>query len=604
MRTRSLAVLLSLVVLLGSSHAYAQTDRSYHYKNINITATVNTDSTVRVDEKQTYQFVGAYHLGWRSIPHEKIDGITDVLVVDDVTGVPLTYSRSRHDNGDTNGFGKYTYFDENGATNIEWYYDLADTDHSWTISYTAHGAIGFYKDYDELYWNLFTDYDVPVDSVTATVILPTADTAPLSTFYSEPKKEFTLERPNLSTFVFKTEGVAPNAKLTVAVGWQKGVLDQKAYYKDALRFYSWYLAAIILLILSLVYAGVYELLYRRRVHGRGTIIAQYEPPEHLPPAEAEMLVKGKITDKGWSATLVDLAVRGYVLISEDKPKTGWFARLFSAKEYTVTPTQKEPINLREYEQQFLQALFDNRKTFSTALMKKSTSDKMYKAMHEVRKMLYVDIEKDTAGYEVGPVWHPSKYLKNIEKKRLTAVEILAVVGVFMGLPAMWIYLIVIGANNQGIVWFVISACASSIVVLYVRLIRLRLNAHGAIIKEEWLGFRLYLETAERYRLQKLTPELFEKFLPYAIVFGVEKPWGNAFKSISMSPPGWYSSGVHAGSFSSHAGMSSDFSAPAFSSAFSSSFASSFASAGGGGGGGSGGGGGAGGGGGGGGGGAA
>jgi hypothetical protein len=76
------------------------------------------------------------------------------------------------------------------------------------------------------------------------------------------------------------------------VGWQKGVVDQKQYYMDALRFYSLYLVALVLLLMSFVYAGVYELMYRRRVHGRGTIVAQYEPPQHLLPAEAEMLVKG------------------------------------------------------------------------------------------------------------------------------------------------------------------------------------------------------------------------------------------------------------------------------------------------------------------------
>jgi hypothetical protein len=63
---------------------------------------------VLVDERLTYEFVGAYHLGWRSIPHEKIDGITDVTMVDDVTGQKLVYSKSRYTNGDPAGYGKYT----------------------------------------------------------------------------------------------------------------------------------------------------------------------------------------------------------------------------------------------------------------------------------------------------------------------------------------------------------------------------------------------------------------------------------------------------------------------------------------------------------------
>jgi uncharacterized membrane protein len=244
-----------------------------------------------------------------------------------------------------------------------------------------------------------------------------------------------------------------------------------------------------------------------------------------------MLVKGSVTDKGWSATVVDLAVRGYLMISEDPPGIGWWARFFSSsKEYTVTPTSKSTADLRPYEQTFIRALFDDREKFSTALMKQSTSDTMYKAMQEVKKVFHADVEKDTAAYEVGPVWHPATYLKDFEKKRLSALEIIAAIGVFVGLPTLWVWLMVIGADNQGAIWLVISLCVSIIIVVYVRLIRLRLNEHGAILKEEWLGFKHYLQTAERYRLQNLTPEIFERFLPYAIILGVEKEWGNATKS--------------------------------------------------------------------------
>ena len=108
----------------------------------------------------------------------------------------------------------------------------------------------------------------------------------------------------------------------------------------------------------------------------------------------------------------------------------------------------------------------------------------------------------------------------------------------------------------------------------------RLNKEGQILKENWLGFKLYLETAEKYRLQNLTPDLFEKYLPYAIILGVEKKWGEAFAHLSMTSPEWYhGAGVaHAGSISS---ATSGFSSSIFSASFSSSFTSAFASSGGG-----------------------
>ena len=57
--------------------------------------------------------------------------------------------------------------------------------------------------------------------------------------------------------------------------------------------------------------------YRLVKKGKGTIIAEYEPPHNLPPAMAELIVTERSTDRAWSATIVDLAVRGYVKIEEE-----------------------------------------------------------------------------------------------------------------------------------------------------------------------------------------------------------------------------------------------------------------------------------------------
>jgi uncharacterized membrane protein len=60
--------------------------------------------------------------------------------------------------------------------------------------------------------------------------------------------------------------------------------------------------------------------------------------------------------------------------------------------------------------------------------------------------------------------------------------------------------------------------------------------HGRKIMDEIEGFKMYLSIAEKERLNLLnpperTPELFEKFLPYAIALGVENKWGNQFTSV-------------------------------------------------------------------------
>ena len=97
----------------------------------------------------------------------------------------------------------------------------------------------------------------------------------------------------------------------------------------------------------------------------------------------------------------------------------------------------------------------------------------------------------------------------------------------------------------------LSALIASFAVAYgiIRLIapsEARLSQEGRELREEWLGFKLYMETAERYRLQNLTPDLFEKFLPYTMIFGIEKKWAKAFEGMQIAPPLWYHGAALAG----------------------------------------------------------
>jgi uncharacterized membrane protein len=62
---------------------------------------------------------------------------------------------------------------------------------------------------------------------------------------------------------------------------------------------------------------------------------------------------------------------------------------------------------------------------------------------------------------------------------------------------------------------------------------------GSKVYADILGFRMYLNTAERFTLQNLKPEYFERYLSYAIVFGIEKKWAEKFKDIYHDTPDWY-----------------------------------------------------------------
>lgn len=632
MKIKKIIFLISSVAifLLMPAFALAETSQSYFYENISQKFTVNKDTTVDVEESQTYNFTGEYHKGWRSIPLNKVSDITGVKVYDGATGRPLTRVPSSRDKTNPANWGKYYYRKNNGNLEIEWYYNAVNESRTWLLKYKLIGAISFLKDKDELYWNLFTDYDVLVSSVEASVILPgnkfNSSNLTASIYRGNTNGTGgpgTAEIIDNQTIRFKAVAVFPKEAVTIAAGWPKGLVNRGAFWWQFFLVHYALIFSILIIIATILFMILYWYFTEKRNRGRGTIIAEYSPPKALPPAMAELIVKEKLTPKAWAATVIDLAVRGYVKITEEKKsfslKTlapfipAMFIILFIVfslkdalslgltansyvlfsfftiiviisiiqkrskivpKDYLIESTKPfaEDKNLRDYERKFLTAILSNGR-FSTKEMKTdvSASRELYKAMKEIKEAMYEETEIETQAYE-----------KPVSREKYMGIGFIIIfVLLFILSPLSG----ALADANFGFIVIIIIALVCAIAIWLQIKFEARLSAEGAILREEWLGFKLYLATAERYRLQNLTPETFEKYLPYAIIFGVEKTWGQAFKDISLPPPNWYH-GAAVGSFATSGGgssnFSSGFSASAFSASFASSFTSAFASSGGGG----------------------
>lgn len=612
--------------------------KSYYYDSINSKIQINKDSTFDVEEKIAYNFNGNFHAADRIIPLNKISAITDIEVIDANTGKQLKYvsSYKRLNELDSSNWESFVYFKENGRQIIDWYFNLSDTKHEWIIKYKIHGGIGFFNNYDELYWNLFSSYDVPVSKSEAYVYLPqSVNVKNLEVNFYANIKTISFRIIDGKTFYYSAENIPPHQSLTIYAGWPKGIVDQSAYWKDFVKIYWGYLLGAFVVLLSILGGGFYWYLTEVHNTGRGTIIPQYEPPQNLRPAMAEVIMREKITDKSWPATVVDLAVRGYVRIKEDTVYWGdvagrfiliifivfiilsmfspWLFSLYGQKSFSwlsfapflfvaliflavfknifkngvkdffapknyiiekLKPFENDK-NMEDYERKFLDLIFGGKEYFSTKEFKKTgkwKKQELSELFRELKEKLYEEAELDTNAFENG--------VSKEKWKTIIFIILLMASGIIYG---------VLKDLFENVAFFAASLILGVGGLIAFIKYEARLNKEGQILREDWMGFKMFLEAAERYRMQDLTPDTFEKYLPYAMIFGVEKKWAKAFESLNMQMPSWYVSSVGAHGFVGGviAGSSGvgGFSPSAFSSSFSSSFASAFSSSTGGGGGG-------------------
>ncbi len=605
--------------------------KSYTYTNISEDIQINQDTTFDVQETQTYKFEGEFHKGWRSIPFNKIDDIRNIKVFDERTRTFLVYSPKQLDPLDLDSEGKYTFHKNAGSMEIEWYFNANDEIRSWIISYTVVGGLSFYKDHDELYWNILTDYDTNIGSSQVKITLPkeVSEEDLQITEYLSGGVASSSKVVSGNSIKAQASQLQPQAKFTVAFGWPKGVVDQKQYWKFFLETYWGYIASGVIWIFAVIFCFVYWFFGERWKKGRGTIIAEYEPPEGLPPAMGEVIVKEKTTRDTWPATIVDLAVRGFLKIQEEKPiypklkkivqivitilivgffwfllKDGFsfysnygflinmlhillpygiilvliiIRLIFSIRGVTESRDYQLILNeetynigsntLKPYEKDLINILFFSSgelRHFSTRDIRENStlSQKVSLLFTKLQKTLLKNVS-DLGMYE---------RKKTIRHEYWGKAVLLVAFSVLFFLFFMFFVL-------GHIVFLILSVLGVGMLIGYFVFFEARLSQQGNIFKEKWLGFKQYLYTAERYRMQDLTPEIFERFLPYAMIFGVEKAWAKAFQNIATTPPNWYASSSTTGSsFSS----TSSFSAGAFSASLSSSLSSSLAQSGGGG----------------------
>jgi hypothetical protein len=571
---RALLLVGAFALSLGNN-AGAQ-DRSIRIRNFDALLAVHSDGSLDVTEQITIGFTGQWNGINRdiSLHHNTAQGRAtklDITVgyITDATGERLRVEEQNQDNGWTRRLHIYVP----GAK---------DSDRLIIVRYHVANAIRFYfasgnvGAFDELYWNVTgSGWTMPIDSVHARVVLPDGVTPTRVASYTgaagSRAAEARIEKHDNMVDFTLLRGLSPYEGATIGVGWPAGHISSRP--SEARER----LAAVLPwspLLLPLI---VFLLAFKSwRKHGRdpeeGSIDVRYEPVEGLSPAESGTLVDNRADMQDITATLVDLAVRGFVRIEE--VIESHLLGLSKSTDYIIHILRERSqwTGLKRHEERYLSALSTAAPINSSAVKVSELRNKFYSSLPTIRSAIY-DSLVSSGYYKERPDKVQGKWFG------------LAVLSAFIGIG--------LGVLGTKMMWVTISPWAfiaagvvgMLILFLFAQIMPARTTA-GARARDATLGFKEFLSRVEEERYKKMitSPEMFERFLPYAMAFGVADKWARAFEDMYREPPTWYVGGT--GQFSASAFSHS---IDTMSSAAASSMASSPSSSGSGGGGSSGGG---------------
>ena len=315
---------------------------------------VQPDAALYVTETIEVNFIGAWNGLYRTVPVEyvtpqgfnytlfvKLEGATDAAG----QALKVESSRERH-------YLKWKIYIQ----------DATDVVRTITLHYRVTNGLKFFEDHDELYWNVTGDeWDVPVENAGAQILLPPGvagiRTGAFTGSYGSRAQDAGVETSENTVSISMRRPLSFHEGLTVVVGWDKGFVTAPGT-RDLIEQFlasNWpvfFPVPVFLFMFWLWYT-------RGRGPRMGAIAVQYAPPAGMTPAEAGTLVDDDAAMRDITATIVDLAVRGFLVI-EEKDQAHMMG-IIKNKEYSFHMKKKpaEWAGLKAHELSLLAGIFSD-----------------------------------------------------------------------------------------------------------------------------------------------------------------------------------------------------------------------------------------------------
>ncbi len=534
-----LAAILFVFITLPA----AAQNKSVLWNRFDVTITVNPDGTFDVAEEQEIQFTGGpFTYGYREISKKYTEGITDVQVVD----AQGPYRQSHEEQP-----GTFYVEDRGDSVYVKWFFaPTSDATRTFTIRYRVHGGLRYYDQGDQLWWKaVYADRPAAVQASVVTVSVPAPATIDNMDTY-DTLAEMTLLNPQTAQFTARAP-IPPGRVFEVRVQFTHGVVagsppswqaeaDKTAAFSRWRPVINLFVGLLGLMLIFLAPVALYLLWYFYGRDPSPQIAPEYlpEPPSDLPPGMAGTLIDERAGPQEVIATLVDLARRGYLRMDEQFEESAFG---YSQHDFLYTKLKKPDEHLRDYERYLLKKLFDHRSQRKLSDLK----DHFYKHMNKVQELLYEEVVK--AGYFVD---NPRK----VRRRWLTlGFVLLFLIGVFACIgPAMFLPF-----TDMALI-LVIGPGIFAMGLLILSFFMPRKTQLGADEAAKWRAFRHYLKHLKDYVDLEKAADLFERYLPYAIAFKLEKRYLQMWESAQNVPvPTWYGpyiepGPIHGGGVPGHA----------------------------------------------------
>ena len=512
--------ILLFFVFLATFACTGQQAKAENITDFKAEIKVNTDASIDVRENISYDFGTSERHGiYRDILRVQPNDQGAYQLKIDVQSVQNSQGQDQPFSVEKNGvYTRVKIGDPNKTTTGT---------HNYIISYKVLGAINYFGDHDELYWNATGNaWPVGIAQASASVIVPGSQ-APTVQCYAgadNSKSACLTATASLGKADFSQANLGSKEGLTIVVGWPKGlvaVLDRgqfqisKTAYDNILQPGNFGPIAYASYLIPLLLIGWLTRQYRasHTAKSRGTIIAEYDVPDKLRPAEVGIIQDNQLQNKELSAEIIQLAIDGYLIIERTSSLKGL------VHDYTLHKLKEGDTIDSPYAQRLFNKLFGA----SQEVKIKDLKDSFYTKLPEIQKEAFVQVV--TKGYfKENPQDVIKKYTVLAIIMFIAATLELAYIRNLIIFPAL-----------------LISAIAAIIFAFFMP----ALTELGAATKDKIKGLKLYLSVAEKDRIDfhnapEKNPQTFQKFLPYAMVMGVEKKWAGQFADIYMEAPTWYS----------------------------------------------------------------